>query len=92
MVEAKEGKIDINFFKNFIQKEESIEQRYKDCCIDEYKINYITGWILKFFGYTKNDEGFYRFSKDKIEGDDLNNFPNQILNVPFIIKKNFFKI
>ena len=89
MVEAKEGKIDINFFKNIVQKEEGFKDKSEGCDIftSKYKINYLSGWILKFFGYIKRDECFYRFLEDKIEGDDLNNIPNQILNVPFIIQK-----
>ena len=88
MVEAKEGKIDINFFKNIIQNEEVIEKRYQDCSLLRYKINYIDGWIVKFFGYIKNAEGnLVRFINDKIEGEEINNLPNQILNAPFIIRK-----
>ena len=90
MVEAKEGKIDINFFKNIIQKEEIIEERRYGCCSigNRYKINYINGWILKFFGYIKeNDRYLIRFLGDKIEGEEINNIPNQILNVPFLIRQ-----
>ena len=86
MVEAKEGKIDIDFFKNIILKNEKIEDRYKHCCHFRYKINYINGWILKFFGYIKIDGNLRRFIEDKIEGEEINNLPNQILNAPFIIK------
>ena len=86
MVEAKEGNIDINFFKNIILKEEAIENRFKDCCYYKYKINYINGWIVKFFGYIKIDERLYKISGDKIDGEAINNLPSQILNVPFTIK------
>ena len=105
MEDAKDGIIDINFFKSIIRKEEVIDKRplggcspfygkYKINYIEgcspfygKYKINYIDGWILKFFGYIKRNEEFIRFSDDKIEGEEINNFPNQILNVPFIIIK-----
>ena len=88
MVEAKEGKIDIHFFKNIVQKDEGFKNKSKGCSFPlKYKINYLSGWILKFFGYIKRHECFYRFLEDKIEGDDLNNIPNQILNVPFKIIK-----
>ena len=86
MVEAKEGNIDINFFKNIILKEEVIERRYKHCNYLNYKINYINGWIVKFFGYIKIDGKLYPFLEDKIEGENINNLPSQILNVPFTIK------
>ena len=87
MVDAKEGNIDVNFFKNIIHKEEAVVGRYEGCCCFKYKINYINGWILKFFGYIKYDDSLIRFLDDKIEGDLLNKFPNQILNIPFIIEK-----
>ena len=86
MVEAKEGNIDINFFKNIILKEEAIENRFKHCCNYKYKINYINGWIVKFFGYIKIDKRLYQISGDKIDGEAINNLPSQILNVPFTIK------
>ena len=87
MVDAKEGKVDIDFFKNIILKEEAIENRFKDCCYYKYKINYINGWIVKFFGYIKgDDDNLYLFSEDKIDGEEINNLPSQILNVPFTIK------
>ena len=87
MVEAKEGNVDINFFKNIIQKEEKNETSYEDCLESKVTIKYISGWIIRFFGYIKYNYGFSRFYGDKINGDDLNNFPSQILNVPFLIKQ-----
>ena len=90
MEDAKDGKIDINFFKSIIRKEEVIDKRPLGGCspfYGKYKINYIDGWILKFFGYIKRNEEFIRFSDDKIEGEEINNFPNQILNVPFLIRQ-----
>ena len=86
MVEAKEGEIDIDFFKNIILKNERIEDRYEHCHHFRYKINYINGWILKFFGYIKKGKNLKRFLEDKIEGEEINNLPNQILNAPFIIR------
>ena len=86
MVEAKEGEIDIDFFKNIIIKNERIEDRYEHCHHFRYKINYINGWILKFFGYIKKGKNLKRFLEDKIEGEEINNLPNQILNAPFIIR------
>ena len=89
MVEAKEGKIDGNFFGNIILKEDIIKNRYQGCSSfgSKYKINYINGWIVKFFGYIKKNGDLVRFLDDKIEGEEINNLPNQILNSPFIIRK-----
>ena len=87
MVDAKEGKVDIDFFKNIILKEEGIKEKEENCCLYKYKINYINGWIVKFFGYIKgDDDNLYLFSEDKIDGEEINNLPSQILNVPFTIK------
>jgi len=86
MVEAKEGNIDINFFKNIILKEEVTRTGIRDCEYNKYKIKYINGWIVKFFGYIKRDDILCQFSEDKIEGEEINNLPSQILNVPFTIK------
>ena len=101
MVDAKEGKIDIDFFKNIILKNEIKEKnkkygnpciirKYKEEIWEIYKKKYIDGWILKFFGYIKDEDGkLSYFSGNKIEGDEINNLPNQILNVPFkLIEKN----
>ena len=51
MLEAKKGKIDIDFFKNIIQKNEVTEwarglsgvKRY------QYQVDKISGWFLHFF-------------------------------------------
>ena len=86
MVEAKEGNIDIDFFKNIILKEEAIEDRYEHCIHLKYKINYINGWIVKFFGYIKIDDKLNKISGNKIDVEKINNLPSQILNVPFTIK------
>ena len=96
MVEAKEGKIDVNFFKNIILKQEVIEKRMEefDCqeYYNKYRIKYIDGWILKFFGYIKDDnEELDYFSGNEIEGEKINNLPNQILNVPFKINNEVNK-
>ena len=88
MVEAKEGKIDVDFFKNIILKEEKIEKKYlRNGCIGRYKWEkynkkYINGWNLNFFGYTNKSNLFnkpIRFSGDKVIGEEINNLPNQIL-------------
>ena len=55
MVEAKEGNIDKEFFKNMIQKTEVTETRYGKSGRKPYhvKVDYINGWILNFFSYYK---------------------------------------
>ena len=89
MVQAKEGNIDYNFFKNIILNEDGVVKRREGCSMSssKYKIIYINGWILKFFGYIKYGDYLQRFTDDKIIADKINNFPSQIFNVPFIIEK-----
>ena len=87
MVEAKEGNIDIDFFKNIILNEEATKETCENCRLKKYKIDYINGWIVKFFGYYKDKHNnLHPFLGDKIDRDTLNCLPSQILNVPFKIK------
>lgn len=78
MIQAKEGNIDVDFFKGIIQNRVDYINRI---CAQE-KINKIDGWILKFFGYYSGTP----FKDDSIEFKELYNFSNQRLIVPFIIK------
>ena len=88
MVEAKEGKVDIDFFKNIILKKEKIESSYNGCLPSKskYKIEYIDGWITKFFGYYKDDDNnLIELNGEKISREIINKLPSQILNIPFKI-------
>ena len=70
MVEAKQGKIDVDYFKNMIQ----------------YKVDHLSGWFLNFFAYITNGEGPYRpFEGDNLSVLDFKKLPNQRLTVPFKI-------
>ena len=88
MVEAKEGKIDVEHFQNIIQKKEIIENRRNGCLneIYEVKVDQIFGWILKFFAYYNEKEyNGKRFNEDSIKVEDFNKLSNQMLIVPFTI-------
>ena len=87
MVDAKEGKIDIEFFKNMILKKEVLEDRSEFCRPPKlFKVDYINGWIVKFFGYLKDGKDqLFQFSSDKINRETINILPSQILNIPFKI-------
>jgi hypothetical protein len=90
MVEAKEGKIDVDYFKNMIQKKEVIEQEYGPSGMypKDVKYDYISGWFLNFFAYlnTKNYRGdIERFNGDSIKVKDFKKLANQMLIVPFTI-------
>ena len=86
LVEAKEGKIDIAFFKNIILKQEKIKYRNVDCQESKYKIEYIDGWITDFFGYYKDKKDNLKRLYEKINRNIINKFPSQILNIPFKVK------
>ena len=81
MIEAKSGKIDTNYFKNFIQREV-----VRDICVSYI---YISGWILDFFAYYNNKVGgqikIEKFNGKSLEIDEFENLASQILIVPFTI-------
>ena len=91
MIDAKEGKIDVDYFKNMIQKKEITEQRYGPSGMSKYdvKVDIISGWILNFFAYYK--EVSYggkveRFEEKEIRVENFKKLANQMLVVPFTIK------
>ena len=91
MIEAKEGKIDVDYFKNMIQKKEVTEIEYGPSGIgeDEVKYDYICGWFLNFFAYlNKKDYSgkMIRFGSDSIKVKEFNELANQMLIVPFTIE------
>ena len=55
MEEAKEGKIDVDYFKNMIQKKELIEQEHgaSGMFLHDVKYDFLSGWFLSFFAYYK---------------------------------------
>ena len=90
MVQAKEGKIDIDFFKSIVQKKEITENRYAPSGEEpeDMKVKYISGWILKFFGYfcERDRKGKLKiFNQEKIEIDDFRKLSYQMIRVPFKI-------
>lgn len=90
MVEAKKGKIDIKYFKNFIQ-DDKITQHINGLSGREgynIKVSIIKGWILKFFAYfseVKGSGSVRRFEEDSIKVSNFEKLANQMLNVPFDI-------
>ena len=86
MVEAKEGKMDKEYFKNMIQRKELIEELRgaSGIKIGEYHVNALSGWFLQFFSHIKskdkkNTEG------ESIQIEDFELLADQILKVPFIL-------
>ena len=89
MIDAKEGKIDVDFFKNIIQKKEVTEIRHRPSR-GEYgvKVDHICGWFLQFFAYL-NKEDFSgkvkAFTECSLKVEDFKDLANQMLIVPFKI-------
>ena len=90
MVQAKEGKIDMDYFKNMIQKKEVIEQEYGPSGMfpQDVKYDYLSGWFLNFFAYYNKSDfrgNVKRFEGDSIKVKDFKKLANQMLVVPFTI-------
>ena len=84
MVEAKEGKIDVNFFKNFVQKKEITEMIGLSGMEEgEEQVEYISGWLLHFFAYF-NDER--KFVREKMKVELFDELANQMLIVSFTVE------
>ena len=89
MIEAKEGKIDIQYFKNFIQ-DAKITEKYSNGCIPPYdkKFDSIKGWFVDFFAYFGGEKGYRRVKDRSIKLEDLNSLASQMLVVPFKIENS----
>ena len=88
MVEAKQGKIDVDYFKNMIQSKEVTEHESGPSGIGgyDYKVDHLSGWFLNFFSYITDGEGsYYPFKGDHLSVLDFKKLPNQRLTVPFKI-------
>ena len=91
MVEAKEGKVDVDYFKNMIQSKEETE--YKSGLSGRggysYKVDHLSGWIINFFAYISDGRrNYYPFKDDHLSVRDFKKLPNQRLTVPFKMKDN----
>ena len=53
MIEAKEGKIDVDYFKNMVQNKEATEYESRGSGFGghSYKVDHLSGWFLNFFAY-----------------------------------------
>ena len=99
MVEAKEGKVDVDYFKNMIQSKEKTEyiSRPSGMGGDDYKVDHLSGWFINFFSYiTEGTGNYYPFNDDHLSVLDFKKLPNQRLTVPFKIidfdrKEHFMK-
>ena len=88
MVEAKEGKVDVDFFKNMIQSKEETEYKAGLSGIGgySYKVDHLSGWFINFFAYISKGTGnYYPFKDDHLSVLNFKKLPNQKLTVPFKI-------
>ena len=85
MIEAKEGKIDVDFFKNFVQKKEITEMIYGLSGMEEgeEQVEYVSGWLLHFFAYYNDERKFFG---DKMKVEKFKKLANQMLIVPFTVE------
>ena len=83
MIDAKKGNIDVNHFKNIIQKTEGMG--IKNICLSrkKSKIDIINGWILDFFAYINKK----RFCDKSLKITKINDLAGQMLNIQFTIKE-----
>ena len=91
MVEAKEGKIDIDHFKNMMQNKEEIENVVPPSGREPEatKFDYLDGWFLKFFAYYAPNQYITRYRKfdgNSIKIRNINQLANQLLKCPFTIE------
>ena len=87
-IDAKEGNIDVDFFKNKVQENTITEAMYGSSGIYRGSIQVpgIKGWILKFFAYYNSGERMEgRFDGEEIKIKDFKDLANQMLIVPFTI-------
>ena len=87
-IDAKEGNIDVGFFKNIVQDNTITEKIYGGSGIynGSIKVPSIKGWILKFFAYYNSGERKEdRFDGEEIKIKDFEDLANQMLIVPFTI-------
>ena len=89
MIDAKEGKIDIDFFKNIIQNDLVTTTKRNGSRMKTVEVEAISGCILNFFAYintcSRYGEYSYKFEHDKLFVEDFKKLANQTLTVPFKI-------
>ena len=94
MIDAKKGKVDNDYFRNIIQRNEVVGTIYNGCMPpEEGLVSEINGWILDFFAYEKGEYinfkyiNFKRFSAKSLKVDNFGRLVTQMLSVPFTIKE-----
>ena len=88
MIEAKVCKVDNDYFRNIIIRNE-VKGYISGGCLPskDAMISEITGWILDFFAYEGEDDSLTRFNNKSLEVQEFNRLASQILTAPFTIKE-----
>ena len=84
IVEAKEGIIDVDFFKKMISNSGRKEPEH----VCQSPEDTIYGWILDFFGFIKKDEdkvGYSKFNGGSLELERFKDLAGQLLSGPFTL-------
>lgn len=87
IVESRKGKVDVEFWKGIIKKNTEKRKVYGNSGIYEgqKKVDFITGWILKFFPYTQFK---VKFNAGKIDVANVDKvLPSQMLEIPYTIRE-----
>lgn len=83
IIETRKGKLDLDFWKNMIGQTIIDEKIYRGCeVISTEKIDYVYGWILRFFPFDKNNKKYFNI-RGRIKVKDMKKLATQILDVPF---------
>ena len=73
MIDAKMGKIDNDYFRDIIKRNEVKDNIIFGCVPEDAMINVVTGWILDCFAYEKiSDDKFIRFNDKSLKVIEFN--------------------
>ena len=75
IINAKEGKINLDFWRKIIMETKGIVYEEKNCMDVEVERELITGWILDFYDETK------------VKKEDLKDLSEEVINAPVTIKE-----
>jgi hypothetical protein len=75
IINTKEGKINLDFWRKIIMETKETITEVKDCMDVEVERDLITGWILDFY------------NKTKVKKDDINKLNKEVISAPVTVKE-----
>lgn len=75
IINTKEGKINLDFWRKIIMETKGTITEVKDCMDVEVERELITGWILDFY------------NKTQVKKDDLKNLKEEVISAPVTVKE-----